>query len=67
MRLQPDLVKSEKWDDLIFKEIRAILGGRIRGFITGGAALSGEVAEFLKIAFSCCFNEGNLSVQISIK
>jgi len=58
MRENPDKVVSEKWDNLVFKKVRESLGGRVRGFVTGGAALSGEISEFLKIVFSCCFNEG---------
>lgn len=55
---RPDIVAHEKWDDLVFKEIRKLLGGRVRGFVTGGAALSGEVCEFMKVCFSSCFFEG---------
>lgn len=64
MRNQPDFVSHAKWDDLVFKDIRSIMGGQIRGFVTGGAALSGEVAEYLKIAFSCSFNEGKYNSDI---
>lgn len=56
----------EKWDELVFKDVRKILGGNVRAFISGGAALSGEVTEFLKIVFSSCFNEGITKYQSTI-
>ncbi|KAL4498352.1 hypothetical protein ABPG72_013158 [Tetrahymena utriculariae] len=55
---RPDIVHHEKWDELVFKDIRKLLGGKVRAFVTGGAALSGEICEFLKVCFSCCFFEG---------
>jgi long-chain acyl-CoA synthetase len=33
-------------DRLVFSKIRAGMGGRLRWFVSGGAALEGEVAEF---------------------
>eukprot|EP01018_Ginkgo_biloba_P011177 Gb_21773 [translate_table: standard] len=30
------------WDELVFKKIRAILGGHVRGLLSGGAPLSGD-------------------------
>ena len=41
------------WDKIIFAKIRETLGGRIRILYTGAAPMTKEVAEFLKIVFSC--------------
>jgi len=48
-----NLVTSGCWDALVFKKMKAILGGRVRLMITGSAPISGEVIEFLKICFCC--------------
>lgn len=40
------------YDNMIFKKIRDLLGGKIRYFISGGAPLSQEVMNFIKVVFS---------------
>lgn len=40
------------YDNMVFKKIREILGGKIRYFISGGAPLAQEVMNFIKIVFS---------------
>lgn len=37
------------WDAIVFKRIRAVLGGRIRFMISGGAPLSGDSQRFINI------------------
>ncbi|KAJ3174949.1 Long-chain-fatty-acid--CoA ligase 6 [Geranomyces variabilis] len=46
------------WDKVVFQKVRSMLGGRVRFLLTGAAPLSPEVADFLKIAFSCPVIEG---------
>lgn len=37
------------WDAIVFKRVRAVLGGRIRFMICGGAPLSGDSQRFINI------------------
>lgn len=46
------------YDALVFKKMKAALGGRVRMCITGSAPISKEVIDFLKIAFCCPIYEG---------
>lgn len=46
------------WDALVFRKIRAVLGGNIMLMVTGSAPISGEVVDFLKVAFGCDVAEG---------
>jgi len=46
------------YDAIVFKKIRAILGGNVRVMITGSAPIAKEVMDFLKVAFSCPIIEG---------
>jgi len=46
------------WDSLIFRQVAAKLGGRVRFMVTGSAPISGEVLDFLRICFSCDVREG---------
>ncbi|KAI6164358.1 hypothetical protein EDD17DRAFT_1807011 [Pisolithus thermaeus] len=41
------------WDALVFRKIRAVLGGNVMMIVTGSAPISGEVVDFLKVAFGC--------------
>lgn len=41
------------WDVIMFNKIRAILGGRVRVFSTGSAALDPHVADVLRSIFNC--------------
>lgn len=46
------------YDKLVFKKVKAVLGGRVRLAITGSAPINSEVLEFLKICFCCPILEG---------
>lgn len=37
------------WNFLVFKKVRAVLGGRIRFILCGGAPLSGDTQRFINI------------------
>lgn len=46
------------YDTLIFNKMKAALGGRVNIILSGGAPLSPEIGEFLKVAFGCPIIEG---------
>jgi len=46
------------WDAIVFKKVKARLGGRVRGMLSGGAPLRPEVHEFLRVAFDCPIIQG---------
>ena len=46
------------YDKIVFKKMKAILGGNVKVMITGSAPISGEVLEFLKICFCAPITEG---------
>lgn len=37
------------WDIIVFKSVRAVLGGQIRYMLCGGAPLSGDSQRFINI------------------
>jgi len=51
-------VENFKYDQLVFKKVKARLGGRVRVMITASAPIAGNVLEFLKCAFCCPIVEG---------
>ncbi|CAA7013409.1 unnamed protein product [Microthlaspi erraticum] len=46
------------WDLLVFSKIRAVLGGRIRYLLSGGAPLSGETQRFINICIGAPIGQG---------
>lgn len=45
--------ESPMWDSLVFSETAAKVGGRVKLIVSGGAPLSAEVQEFLRVCFCC--------------
>lgn len=37
------------WDALLFGKLQAVLGGKVKIFLTGAAPMSGELQNFLKV------------------
>ncbi|KAI3634211.1 hypothetical protein MIR68_007815 [Amoeboaphelidium protococcarum] len=54
----PNTVHHLLWDTLVFRKVRDRLGGKVRALVSGGAPLSPEVTEFLRVAFGCEVLEG---------
>jgi len=46
------------WDSLVFKKMRALLGGNVRIMVTGSAPIEKQVIDYIKICFSCPLVEG---------
>ncbi|XP_078447599.1 long chain acyl-CoA synthetase 9, chloroplastic-like [Wolffia australiana] len=46
------------WDFLVFKKVRAILGGQIRFLLSGGAPLSGDTQRFINITLGAPIGQG---------
>ncbi|KAG0564865.1 hypothetical protein M758_8G142500 [Ceratodon purpureus] len=51
-------IEAMLWNVLVFKKIRAALGGRVRGMMSGGAPLSGDTQRFINICFGCPIGQG---------
>lgn len=46
------------WDVLVFRKIRAVLGGHVRGLLSGGAPLSGDTQRFINICLGAPIGQG---------
>ncbi|CAO2834527.1 unnamed protein product [Amaranthus hypochondriacus] len=46
------------WDLLVFNKVRAVLGGRIRFILSGGAPLSGDTQRFINICIGAPIGQG---------
>ncbi|KAJ1815655.1 medium-chain fatty acid-CoA ligase faa2 [Coemansia sp. RSA 2598] len=46
------------WDRVIFRKIRALLGGNLEFVLTGSAPIDKNVLQFLRICFCCQVTEG---------
>ena len=52
------ILKNAFWDPLVFKEIRAIVGGRVRWMLVGSAPMDPYILDFLRCTLSCEIVEG---------
>ncbi|KAJ2611623.1 medium-chain fatty acid-CoA ligase faa2 [Coemansia sp. RSA 1365] len=50
--------KHAFWDALIFRKIRALLGGNLEFVLTGSAPIDKSVLQFLRVCFCCQVTEG---------
>ena len=55
--------KHAVWDKLLFSKVAAVMGGRVKYFITGSAPVDHKVMQFFRIMFSCEFCEGYGSTE----
>ena len=55
--------KHSIWDRILFGKVAAILGGRVKYFITGSAPVDHQVMQFFRVMFSCEFCEGYGSTE----
>lgn len=46
------------WDILVFKKVRAVLGGHVRFLLSGGAPLSGDTQRFINICLGAPIGQG---------
>ncbi|KAJ2400278.1 medium-chain fatty acid-CoA ligase faa2 [Coemansia sp. RSA 2559] len=46
------------WDRILFRKIRALLGGNIEFVLSGSAPIDKDVLQFLRICFCCQVSEG---------
>ncbi|CAI0572145.1 unnamed protein product [Linum tenue] len=46
------------WNLLVFKKVRAVLGGRVRFLLSGGAPLSGDTQRFINICLGAPIGQG---------
>jgi long-chain acyl-CoA synthetase len=46
------------YDLLVFNKMKAAIGGKVKAIFTGGAPISPDVHDFLRIAFCCAINQG---------
>jgi long-chain acyl-CoA synthetase len=58
-------VTHKVYDALVFRKVRALLGGQVVYMTSGSAPLAGDVLEMLKICFSCDVVQGVSSSLLS--
>ncbi|KAF9578967.1 Long chain acyl-CoA synthetase 7 peroxisomal [Lunasporangiospora selenospora] len=56
--LKKGSIEHPLWDKLVFGDIRARLGGRVKHIVSGSAPISPDVMDFLRICFSADVYEG---------
>ena len=55
---QKGVLTNLLWDNVVFKEVRKVLGGKMRFMLIGSAPMDGYVLNFLRCALSCEIVEG---------
>ncbi|KAJ7465464.1 long-chain-fatty-acid-CoA ligase [Mycena galericulata] len=50
------------WDRVVFRKLRAVLGGNVMLISSGSAPISRDVVDFMNVAFSCAFAEETAAV-----
>eukprot|EP00933_Yihiella_yeosuensis_P060658 TRINITY_DN63404_c0_g1_i1.p1 TRINITY_DN63404_c0_g1~~TRINITY_DN63404_c0_g1_i1.p1 ORF type:complete len:749 (-),score=196.52 TRINITY_DN63404_c0_g1_i1:92-2338(-) len=62
MRIKKAAVRTNRYtplfDLLVFKKFKKMLGGCMKFTLSGGGAISGEVQEWVKVAFGCPLVQG---------
>ncbi len=56
--LETGIYKNILFDNLVFKEVRKIFGGKLRFILIGSAPMDGYILNFLRNALSCEIMEG---------
>ena len=51
-------VKNPILDMLVFNKLKAAVGGKLKGILSGGAPLRKEVQEFISVCFGCPVVQG---------
>ncbi|CAI5941960.1 unnamed protein product [Closterium sp. NIES-64] len=51
-------LEKQLWDALVFKRIRAAVGGRLRYMLSGGAPLSPDTQRFINVCFNVPIGQG---------
>ncbi|KAL5704367.1 long-chain-fatty-acid--CoA ligase [Ranunculus cassubicifolius] len=51
-------IEKVLWNYLVFRKIKAILGGRVRFLLSGGAPLSGDTQRFINICLGAPIGQG---------
>uniref|UniRef100_A0A7N0UPA7 AMP-dependent synthetase/ligase domain-containing protein n=1 Tax=Kalanchoe fedtschenkoi TaxID=63787 RepID=A0A7N0UPA7_KALFE len=46
------------WDFLVFRKVKAVLGGRLRFLLCGGAPLSGDTQRFINVCLGAVIGQG---------
>ncbi|CAM6079135.1 unnamed protein product [Sphagnum tenellum] len=51
-------LEKHLWNAVVFRKIRSVLGGHVRGMLSGGAPLSGDTQRFINVCFGVPILQG---------